>query len=168
MTNCRSAVRGSRWWHPLSSCSLTSSRSPVPTLGAASAEAGKRIQSSLRNGADIRARRDGRRLRRACARRGERARHPQAACARQVEFAGNFGFSPDAVQEWEAGRRMPDRSARVVREIVEHELEAARRRHGHHRRAMARCRGASRTWTAVAARRSSRAPCCSCRMTATS
>jgi putative transcriptional regulator len=42
----------------------------------------------------------------------------------RVEFANHFGFSPDAVKEWEIGRRTPDRSARILLKIVEHEPEA--------------------------------------------
>lgn len=45
----------------------------------------------------------------------------------RVEFAHRFGFSPDAVKEWETGRRTPDRSARVLLKIVEHEPGAVRR-----------------------------------------
>ncbi len=45
----------------------------------------------------------------------------------RLEFANRFGFLPDAVKEWETGRRTPDRSARVVLKIVEHEPEAVRR-----------------------------------------
>jgi putative transcriptional regulator len=45
----------------------------------------------------------------------------------RVEFANRFGFSPDAVKEWEIGRRTPDRSARVLLKVVEHEPEAVRR-----------------------------------------
>jgi putative transcriptional regulator len=45
----------------------------------------------------------------------------------RVEFANRFGFSPDAVKEWEIGRRKPDRSARVLLKIVEHEPDAVRR-----------------------------------------
>ena len=45
----------------------------------------------------------------------------------RIEFAKRFGFSPDAVKEWETGRRTPDRSARVLLKIVEHEPEAVRR-----------------------------------------
>lgn len=44
-----------------------------------------------------------------------------------VEFARRFGFSPDAVKEWEIGRRTPDRSARILLKIVEHEPDAVRR-----------------------------------------
>ncbi|MBM3533737.1 MAG: transcriptional regulator [Alphaproteobacteria bacterium] len=42
----------------------------------------------------------------------------------RIEFANRFGFSPDAVKEWEIGRRTPDRSARVLLRIVELEPEA--------------------------------------------
>jgi putative transcriptional regulator len=45
----------------------------------------------------------------------------------RVEFANRFGFSPDAVKEWETGRRTPDRSARVLLKIVEQEPDAVRR-----------------------------------------
>lgn len=45
----------------------------------------------------------------------------------RVEFASRFGFSPDAVKEWEIGRRTPDRSARVLLKIVEQEPDAVRR-----------------------------------------
>jgi putative transcriptional regulator len=44
-----------------------------------------------------------------------------------VEFASRFGFSPGAVKEWEAGRPMPDRSARALLEIEEHEPESDKR-----------------------------------------
>jgi putative transcriptional regulator len=45
----------------------------------------------------------------------------------RTEFADRFGFSPDAVKEWEIGRRTPDRSARVLLKIVEQEPDAVRR-----------------------------------------
>lgn len=45
----------------------------------------------------------------------------------RVAFANRFGFSPDAVKEWETGRRTPDRSARVLLKIVAHQPEAFRR-----------------------------------------
>ncbi len=45
----------------------------------------------------------------------------------RIEFSNRFGFSPDAVKEWETGRRTPDRSARVLLKIVEHEPDAVRR-----------------------------------------
>lgn len=45
----------------------------------------------------------------------------------RVEFANRFGFSADAVKEWEIGRRTPDRSARILLKIVEHEPDAVRR-----------------------------------------
>ncbi len=45
----------------------------------------------------------------------------------RVEFANRFGFSPSAVKEWEIGRRMPDRSARILLKIVAEEPEAVSR-----------------------------------------
>lgn len=45
----------------------------------------------------------------------------------RVEFANRFGFSPDAVKEWEIVRRAPDRAARVLLKIVERDPEAVRR-----------------------------------------
>lgn len=45
----------------------------------------------------------------------------------RVEFANRFGFSTDVVKEWETGRRTPDRAARVLLKIVEHEPDAVRR-----------------------------------------
>ncbi len=45
----------------------------------------------------------------------------------RAEFADRFGFSPSAVKEWEIGGRRPDRSARVLLKIVEHEPEAVTR-----------------------------------------
>ncbi len=43
------------------------------------------------------------------------------------EFASRFGFSVDAVKEWEMGRRTPERSARVLLKVIEREPEAVRR-----------------------------------------
>jgi putative transcriptional regulator len=45
----------------------------------------------------------------------------------RVEFANRFGFSSDAVKEWEIGRRTPDRSARILLKVVEHEPDAVTR-----------------------------------------
>jgi putative transcriptional regulator len=45
----------------------------------------------------------------------------------RAEFADRFGFSPDAVKEWEIGGRTPSRSARVLLQIVEREPEAVLR-----------------------------------------
>ena len=32
----------------------------------------------------------------------------------QSQFSRRFGFAIDAVQDWEQGRRMPDRTARIL------------------------------------------------------
>lgn len=42
----------------------------------------------------------------------------------QVAFAGRFGFAVSAVRDWEYGRRRPDRSARVLLMVIEHNPEA--------------------------------------------
>jgi putative transcriptional regulator len=55
-----------------------------------------------------------------------RAIREQLALTRSA-FANRFGFSPSAVKEWEIGRRTPDRAARVLLKIVEHEPEAVTR-----------------------------------------
>jgi len=36
----------------------------------------------------------------------------------QVRFAKLFGFSPRAIQDWEQGRRQPERSARVLLQVI--------------------------------------------------
>ena len=42
----------------------------------------------------------------------------------QKEFALRFGFSMDALQNWEQGRRIPEGSARVLLRVIEHSPEA--------------------------------------------
>jgi putative transcriptional regulator len=37
----------------------------------------------------------------------------------QKDFALNFGFTLKAVQEWEQGRRNPERSARILLNIID-------------------------------------------------
>lgn len=37
----------------------------------------------------------------------------------QSEFARRFGFSLDALQNWEQGRRFPDSTARVLLKVIE-------------------------------------------------
>jgi putative transcriptional regulator len=37
----------------------------------------------------------------------------------QKEFAGRFGFSVRTVQEWEQGRAVPDRPARILLRVIE-------------------------------------------------
>jgi putative transcriptional regulator len=41
----------------------------------------------------------------------------------QAEFAEKFGFSLDAIQNWEQGRRVPERSARILLTIVDRNPE---------------------------------------------
>lgn len=38
----------------------------------------------------------------------------------QKEFASRFGFSLDALQNWEQRRRFPDSTARVLLKVIEH------------------------------------------------
>jgi putative transcriptional regulator len=45
----------------------------------------------------------------------------------QSEFSRRFGFSIDAVQDWEQRRRTPDRTARVYLTVIEREPEAVKR-----------------------------------------
>jgi putative transcriptional regulator len=42
-------------------------------------------------------------------------------------FARRFGLDPRAVQDWEQGRRRPDRAARVLLTIIEREPEVVDR-----------------------------------------
>ena len=43
------------------------------------------------------------------------------------KFAERFGLDPRAVQDWEQGRRVPDRSARVLLTVIDREPEAVER-----------------------------------------
>ena|ERR1700722_14423419 len=45
----------------------------------------------------------------------------------QLEFSGRFGFSIDAVQDWEQKRRQPDRAARVLLTVIAYEPDAVTR-----------------------------------------
>jgi len=45
----------------------------------------------------------------------------------QSEFAERFGFTLDAVQNWEQGRRRPDGPARAFLRVIEREPEAVQR-----------------------------------------
>lgn len=45
----------------------------------------------------------------------------------QAEFAQQFGFKLDAVQNWEQGRRKPDGAARAFLRVIEREPEAVQR-----------------------------------------
>lgn len=42
----------------------------------------------------------------------------------QREFAHRFGFSLDALQNWEQGRRFPDSTARVLLKVIEQNPDA--------------------------------------------
>jgi putative transcriptional regulator len=43
------------------------------------------------------------------------------------KFAARFGLDHRAVQEWEQGRRHPDRATRVLLKVIEREPEAVER-----------------------------------------
>jgi putative transcriptional regulator len=43
------------------------------------------------------------------------------------KFADRFGLDARAVQEWEQGRRVPDRAARVLLTVIERDPEAVER-----------------------------------------
>jgi putative transcriptional regulator len=45
----------------------------------------------------------------------------------QSEFAARFGFSLDALQNWEQGRRRPDGAARAFLRVIEREPDAVLR-----------------------------------------
>lgn len=45
----------------------------------------------------------------------------------QVAFARRFGFSPDAVRDWEQGRRRPEQAARTLLLVIDREPEAVER-----------------------------------------
>jgi putative transcriptional regulator len=45
----------------------------------------------------------------------------------QEAFAATYGFALAAVRDWEQGRRRPERSARILLKIVQHEPEAVTR-----------------------------------------
>ena len=45
----------------------------------------------------------------------------------QETFAATYGFALSAVRDWEQGRRRPERSARILRRIVEKEPDAVTR-----------------------------------------
>ena len=44
----------------------------------------------------------------------------------QAQFADTFGLEKSAVQEWEHGRRRPDRAARVLLRVIERNPEAVK------------------------------------------
>lgn len=45
----------------------------------------------------------------------------------QAKFATQFGFSLDAVRNWEQGRRQPELAARALLMVIEREPDAVRR-----------------------------------------
>jgi putative transcriptional regulator len=45
----------------------------------------------------------------------------------QEQFAARYGFTVWAVREWEQGRRQPERAARVLLKVIEHEPDAVKR-----------------------------------------
>lgn len=45
----------------------------------------------------------------------------------QAKFAAQFGFSLDAVRNWEQGRRQPELAARALLMVIEREPDAVRR-----------------------------------------
>ena len=45
----------------------------------------------------------------------------------QAKFATSFGFSIDAVRNWEQGRRQPDVAARAFLIVIDREPDAVRR-----------------------------------------
>jgi putative transcriptional regulator len=45
----------------------------------------------------------------------------------QARFAARFGFTADAVRNWEQGRRRPEGPARVLLKVIEREPEAVLR-----------------------------------------
>jgi len=45
----------------------------------------------------------------------------------QAEFAMRFGFTLDAVQNWEQGRRRPEGAARALLRVIEREPAAVQR-----------------------------------------
>ena len=45
----------------------------------------------------------------------------------QRQFAQRYGFTLSAVRDWEQGRRNPDRSARILLQVIDKEREAVER-----------------------------------------
>ena len=46
------------------------------------------------------------------------------------KFADRFGLDARAIQDWEQGRRAPDRAARVLLTVIEHDPKAVQRAWG--------------------------------------
>ncbi len=51
----------------------------------------------------------------------------EASGLSQVRFAATYGFTVDAVRNWEQGRRKPDLAARTLLTVIEREPEAVLR-----------------------------------------
>lgn len=45
----------------------------------------------------------------------------------RVQFEATYGIDARAMQEWEQGRRIPDRNARILLAVIEREPEAVER-----------------------------------------
>ena len=45
----------------------------------------------------------------------------------QVAFAHRYGFSPDAVRDWEQGRRRPEQAARTLLLVIDSDPDAVER-----------------------------------------
>lgn len=45
----------------------------------------------------------------------------------QQAFADHFGFAVSTVRDWEQGRRYPERAARILLKVIEHEPNAVER-----------------------------------------
>ena len=45
----------------------------------------------------------------------------------QAEFASTFGFSLGAVRNWEQGTRRPEKAARILLAVIDHEPDAVLR-----------------------------------------
>jgi len=55
-----------------------------------------------------------------------RAIRERLSLSRQ-QFAQKYGFAETALKEWEQGRRQPDRSARVLLKVIDHDHSAVER-----------------------------------------
>ena len=53
----------------------------------------------------------------------------------QQEFAARFGFGYDSLRDWEAGRRQPERAARVLLTVIDHDPALVAKALARHRRA---------------------------------
>lgn len=51
----------------------------------------------------------------------------------QEQFAARFGFAYDALRDWESRRRRPERAARVLLTVIDHNPDAVAEALDHHR-----------------------------------